>query len=89
MISAAAALQAIKGGERFDVILCDLMMPQMTGMEFFATLEKLDAAVARTVVFMTGGTFTPQASAFLATAQETLTSRSRLTSASFARSSAI
>ena len=28
------ALAAIRGGRRYDVILCDLMMPAMTGMAF-------------------------------------------------------
>ena len=27
-----------RGGQRFDVIICDLMMPQMTGMELHAEL---------------------------------------------------
>jgi two-component system NtrC family sensor kinase len=63
---AGDALRAVEGGEPFDVILCDLMMPQMTGMYFFAALTKLNPVAARTVVFMTGGAFTAHASAFLA-----------------------
>ena len=66
MTSASTALRAIEGGDRLDVILCDLMMPQMTGMDFFAALGKRAPEAARTVVFMTGGAFTPQAGAFLA-----------------------
>jgi signal transduction histidine kinase len=64
--SAAPALRALAAGERFDVILCDLMMPQMTGMDFYAAVLKLDAVAARSVIFMTGGAFTPAASRFLA-----------------------
>lgn len=66
MISAAAALHVLAAGDHFDVILCDLMMPQMTGMDFFAALTDMDPVAARTVVFMTGGAFTAQARAFLA-----------------------
>src|SRR5205814_2154268 len=37
-LSAADALALVRGGELFDVILCDLMMPQMTGMDLHAAL---------------------------------------------------
>ncbi|MDD5307005.1 MAG: response regulator [Deltaproteobacteria bacterium] len=50
----------------FDVILCDLMMPEMTGMDLHAWLAKYDPALAARIVFMTGGAFTPRASAYLA-----------------------
>ena len=52
-------------GEQFDVILCDLMMPQMTGMELHAWLTGHAPALARRVVFVSGGAFTPNASAYL------------------------
>lgn len=51
---------------RFELILCDLMMPQMSGMDLHAELIKLDPAHAKTLVFMTGGAFTENASRFLA-----------------------
>ncbi|TAK18670.1 MAG: response regulator [Myxococcaceae bacterium] len=59
------ALERVTSGERFDVILCDLMMPQMTGMELHAELRKVDPAHANRVIFLTGGAFTPAARAFL------------------------
>jgi PAS domain S-box-containing protein len=62
---AARALEMIRGGQQFDVILCDLMMPQMTGMELFEALKPLLADLERRVVFLTGGAFTPGARAFL------------------------
>lgn len=63
---AALALEKIKSGERFDVILCDLMMPQMTGMDLHAELSRFDPELAGRVIFLTGGAFTVAARAFLA-----------------------
>ncbi|MBI3184216.1 MAG: response regulator [Myxococcales bacterium] len=63
--SAAAALERIQRGERFDVILCDLMMPAMTGMDLYAAIQKLEPEQASRMVFLTGGAFTPRARAFL------------------------
>src|SRR5262249_46159454 len=40
--SARVALDLLAGGARYDVILCDLMMPQITGMELHATISKID-----------------------------------------------
>ena len=62
---AVDALERISSGERYDVILCDVMMPQMTGIELHAELCKVEPAQARRVIFLTGGTFTPAARAFL------------------------
>ncbi len=63
--SAQEALKRIESGERFDVVLCDLMMPQMTGMDFHARLLAVAPEVAPRVVFLTGGAFTSKARAFL------------------------
>jgi PAS domain S-box-containing protein len=49
------ALERIRAGDRYDVILCDVLMPRMSGIELHAELERLDPALARTVVFITGG----------------------------------
>lgn len=61
------ALAMIRQGERFDLILCDVMMPQMTGIELFQAAEHIDPAQANRFVFMTGGTFTAHAEDFLRT----------------------
>jgi signal transduction histidine kinase len=63
--AAATALQRINEGEEFDVILCDLMMPQMTGMELYDELVRTAPAQANRVVFLSGGAFTAAARAFL------------------------
>jgi PAS domain S-box-containing protein len=62
---ARAALSLVDGGSRFDLILCDVMMPGMTGMDLYAELNRLAPDQARRVVFMTGGAFTPRALSFL------------------------
>jgi CheY-like chemotaxis protein len=63
--SAPDALASIAGGARFDVILCDLMMPVMTGSQFYAELCRVAPDQADSVFFLTGGAFTPQTRAFL------------------------
>jgi signal transduction histidine kinase len=63
--SAAEALERLRAGQPFDVIVCDLMMPQMTGMDLHAQLAQLSPDLAARVVFVTGGAFTENARAFL------------------------
>ena len=67
MHSASAALELFESGARYDVILCDLMMPQITGMELHGLVQHLDPAQAARMVFVTGGAFTGAAREFLAT----------------------
>src|SRR5262249_49183898 len=59
------ALRRIGAQERFDAILCDLMMPRMNGIEFYAELKALAPDLARRTGFLTGGAVTPQARKFL------------------------
>jgi PAS domain S-box-containing protein len=66
--SAAEALAILERGEPFDLVLCDLMMPDMTGMDVAARLTKDRPDVAARMVFLSGGAFTPEAAAFLAAA---------------------
>ncbi|HEU4615347.1 MAG TPA: ATP-binding protein, partial [Kofleriaceae bacterium] len=65
--SARVALDLLSGGARYDVILCDLMMPQITGMELHESVTRLDAAQAAKIVFVTGGAFTESARTFFET----------------------
>lgn len=59
------ALEVLSSGERFDVIVCDLMMPEVTGMELYDEVAARWPEATSTIIFLTGGTFTPAARAFL------------------------
>lgn len=65
LTDARQALALILGGERFDVILCDLFMPGMGGVEFYGELTALDDDIAQRVVFLSGGAFTDSMQSFL------------------------
>ncbi len=63
--SAREALGELLDGGGFDVVLCDLMMPELTGMELHGRLVRDAPAVAARTVFLTGGAFTDAAREFL------------------------
>jgi CheY-like chemotaxis protein len=53
--SAKEALGHLGPGAAFDVVLCDAMMPGMTGVDFHAAAQSTNRALARRIVFMTAG----------------------------------
>lgn len=61
----AATLARVEAGQRFDLILCDLMMPAMSGMDLHRELVRVAPDVAARVVFLTGGAITQRARDFL------------------------
>jgi two-component system, cell cycle sensor histidine kinase and response regulator CckA len=67
--SGAEALELLQGEagttSSYDAILCDLMMPGMTGMELFEVLRREYPTLAGRVVFMTGGVSMMRVSEFL------------------------
>jgi PAS domain S-box-containing protein len=60
------ALARLATDQAFDVILCDLMMGDMTGMDLHSELGRRSKDLAARIVFMTGGVFTDGARDFLA-----------------------
>jgi CheY-like chemotaxis protein len=63
---ADTALEWLLAGEQYDLILCDVMMPHLSGMDFHAMLGQRLPAARERVVFLTGGAFSPAAREFLA-----------------------
>lgn len=64
-VSARTALASLQAGSRVDLVLCDVMMPDMSGIEFHSALQRSHPELARRVVFVTGGTLNAQARSFL------------------------
>jgi signal transduction histidine kinase len=67
MTRAQAALDALAAGAQYDVILCDVMMPEMSGIDFYTELERRWPELTARVIFLTGGAFTARSRAFLDT----------------------
>jgi CheY-like chemotaxis protein len=62
---AGAVLDRLGSGERWDSILCDLLMPEMSGMDLYRETLRAAPDAAPSIVFMTAGAFTGRARAFL------------------------
>ncbi|TAK19270.1 MAG: response regulator [Myxococcaceae bacterium] len=62
---AAEALAWIAEGADFDVVFCDLMMPDFTGMDLHAELQRVAPSMTDRMIFMTGEAFTRRARTFL------------------------
>ncbi len=62
---ARQALRLLLGDSSFDIVFCDLMMPDVSGMDLFEALHLNRPGEEDKLVFMTGGAFTPEASRFL------------------------
>jgi CheY-like chemotaxis protein len=63
---AADALDLLELDQTFDLVLCDVVMPDLSGPEFYATMVKRWPHLTSRVVFMTGGAFTPGTLDFMA-----------------------
>jgi PAS domain S-box-containing protein len=59
--SARMALRLVEMGERFDAVLTDLVMPELTGLDLHREVTRLDPRLEGKVIFMTAGAFTDEA----------------------------
>jgi CheY-like chemotaxis protein len=64
-VSAREGLAYLLSGRRYDAVFCDLLMPEMTGMDLYAELKRLVPKAADELVFLTGGAFTASGRDFL------------------------
>jgi two-component system NtrC family sensor kinase len=60
-----AQQRLVEHGEDFDVIFCDLMMPDLTGMELHDIVARKRPELLSRMVFMSAGAFTPRAMEFV------------------------
>ena len=63
--SGAEALAILRDDETFDVILCDLMMPELDGPQVFDVICERAPHLRERVVFCTGGAFSPRTREFV------------------------
>lgn len=64
-----AAAEILDSDPHFDVVLCDLMMPGMSGQELYARVCARHPQLVGRFVFMTGGTFAESSQAFVQSVQ--------------------
>lgn len=63
--SGKEAKEILLNDRRFDLVLCDIMMPELSGTHLHQWLKGECEALAKRFVFMTGGAFTQQANEYL------------------------
>jgi signal transduction histidine kinase len=63
-VTGEQALELIEQSD-YDLILCDLMMPTMSGIEVYESLSRKRPGYEKRIVFMTGGAFTDSAHEFM------------------------
>jgi len=63
--SGERACQLLSADQRFDIIICDIGMPNMSGIDVHRWLLQHHPRLAQRIVFLTGGAFTPGAGEYL------------------------
>ncbi|MGH7329618.1 MAG: hybrid sensor histidine kinase/response regulator, partial [Polyangiaceae bacterium] len=63
--SSERALRRLQDGDAFDAIVCDVMMPGLTGPELHERIARDKPALASRFVFMTGGAYATSAREYL------------------------
>jgi CheY-like chemotaxis protein len=68
----AEAIALVRAGQRYDAILCDLVMPAMSGVQLHKALAVLAPAQAAATILMTGGAIPRDAAELLASGMPSL-----------------
>jgi PAS domain S-box-containing protein len=58
------ALDILDHDQEFDVVLCDLIMDEVSGMDLYEELKTSNPKLLNRFIFITGGAFTPRAKEF-------------------------
>lgn len=72
-LGAQIALEKLSMGEKFDVILSDISMPDVTGKDFYERAVAQDPSLADKFIFLTGGASAPELQQFIEQAPRVLT----------------
>jgi CheY-like chemotaxis protein len=59
------AITILMASPRFDAVLCDFLMPVLSGQEFYEKLRSSVPSIAPRVIFITGAVSLPDAQVFL------------------------
>lgn len=63
--SGHSALEKLRSETRYDLVLCDMMLPDISGMDVFEQARAFANGSHERFVFMTGGSFSPRVFKFL------------------------
>jgi two-component system NtrC family sensor kinase len=58
------ALEQLQG-DHYDLLLCDLIMPELDGVQFYDLLLRQHASLGQRVIFLTGDTLSADSMTFL------------------------
>ena len=66
VLSGRDAIARLLHDQKFDVVLCDIMMPDIAGMDVYDAIRRARPGLEERFVFVTGGAFTSRARSFVA-----------------------
>jgi CheY-like chemotaxis protein len=64
--SAGEALKIINSGRQIDILILDVFMPEISGIDLAKTLKKQSVALAQKIIFITGGSADREISEYMA-----------------------